>query len=110
MAVRFDDKTNSVASGIDRNVARFLRLTLEGVHNAANPKTPYRHGDLRTRVIKRVAGRKGVIRWETSYAAIQEKRQGRRYTTPGTGAHFAEKAVKEAIRNAPKYLKRAGLT
>lgn len=73
---------------------------LEEIDKESKPRTPRKIGDLRNRTIKVVQGMKGSIHWKVPYAARQENTQFRNYTTPGTGPHFAENAVRSVVARA----------
>lgn len=115
-------------------VSLALRFALEGIHRQSTRNTPKKTGQLRADIKKTVTGHTGKIRWGKRYAAAQEVgymtvrkqrsfktsdgnwitlKPGRyyfkNYTTPGTGAHFAENAVKKETREFRKYLRMAGL-
>lgn len=93
-----------------------MRQMLEDIHRTSRPITPKLTGDLRGDVQKTVSKRgseviRGVIEWKRPYAWYQERGYTsgpvRRYTTPGTSAHFAEKSVKKVTEgNTRKYFGR----
>lgn len=92
-----------------------MRQLLEDIHRESRPITPKLTGDLRGDVKKTVSKRgsviRGVIEWVRPYAWYQERGYTSgpvtRYTTPGTGAHFAEKSVKKVTSsNKRKYFGR----
>lgn len=122
MSVRVINKTTTVKSNIQSGISLAIRLMLDDVHKNSVLKTPMADThDLRNRVRKvMVSQNKGFIEWMVHYANVQEKgwrydpRTGkkvifRNYTTPGTGAHFAENAVKMTMQNFQKFLKLGGL-
>lgn len=90
------------------------RMLVEDIHREANKTTPMLHSNLRRNVIKTVEGLNGVIEWQEPYASYQER--GRRknppyhevkhYTTPGTSAGFAKRAVEEVMtpKNIARYM------
>lgn len=88
-----------------------MRQMIEDIHRTSRPITPMLFGDLRADVSKSTAkvGDKvrGTIEWNRPYAWYQERGYTsgpvKRYTTPGTQAHFAETSVKEVTANAEKY-------
>lgn len=86
-----------------------MRFMLDDIDRISAPKTPKRLGDLRRNKLKQVLGLHATIQWRQQYAAVQEDKQHQNYTTPGTGPHYAENAVKEVVSNAGKYFRRAGL-
>lgn len=105
----------------ETGVAIMLRQMMEDTHRIANPITPLKDYGLRPSVTKQmVSNDKGIMRWNVSYAAVQE--QGGRtnprtgeyipfihYTTPGTGAHFVEKSLEQVIKRLPYYVEVGGL-
>lgn len=106
----FDFKSKSLKANISAQVG--MRQLLEDIHRTSRPITPKLSGDLRGDVRKKVSklGHKviGIIEWQRPYAWYQERGYTngpvRRYTTPGTGAHFAEKSVKKVTsKRASKY-------
>ena len=88
-----------------------MRQLLEDIHRTSRPITPMLTGDLRGDVKKSVerVGEviKGTIEWARPYAWYQERGYTngpvRRYTTPGTQAHFAETSVKEVTASSKQY-------
>lgn len=84
-----------------------LRLLGEEVFKLADPKTPRRYGNLRRDKVLQVLGLTAILRWDKKYAAAQEDIQHRNYTTPGTGPHYAENAVKQALTRADRIFKQA---
>jgi hypothetical protein len=90
-----------------------MRQMLEDIHKTSRPITPKLTGDLRGDVRKEVTKKgadtiRGTIEWQRPYAWYQERGYTsgpiRNYTTPGTGAHFAERSVKEVTGgNTRKY-------
>lgn len=81
------------------------RRILEAIQKESRAKTPFKGGDLRGQVSKRISGNEGIITWEVPYAQYQER--GKRanppyhtvqhYTTAGTGKEFAKNAVKKVM-------------
>ena len=88
-----------------------MRQLIEDIHRTSRPKTPMLTGDLRGDVRKAVqrfgSTVRGTIEWARPYAWYQERGYTngpvRRYTTPGTQAHFAETSVKEVTSSSKKY-------
>lgn len=114
--------TEGVKSEIKTRESLCLRLMLEDIHRKSTPITPLADTRfLRGQVHKSFLGfNKAYIEWSVHYAAVQEKgwrydpKSGkkiyfRNYTTPGTGAHFAEKSVDQVIANANNYFYLGGL-
>lgn len=103
------DNTKSIIAKVQGNIQLTLRLMVEDVHRISLPKTPYRTGDLRTRVSKTVVGNSAIIEWLVPYAVYQENKQYYNYTTAGTGPHFAENSVFQVVGNVQKYNTMGGL-
>jgi hypothetical protein len=88
-----------------------MRQLIEDIHRTSRPKTPMLSGDLRGDVIKTTErlgdNIRGTIEWHRFYAWYQERGYTngpvKRYTTPGTEAHFAETSVKEVTSSSKKY-------
>jgi len=96
--------------------------------------TPFKSGALRRSIITQQLGNTANISWRSRYAGAQnegghnvsEKRivnidghfvtlqpgfyRYRKYTTPGTGAHFANIAYKQTINEMPETMRELGLT
>lgn len=113
MAYRINDNTLRISSEMNNKQGIAIRLMLEAIHRTSTPNTPKKIGLLRADVKKRVTGKSGMIKWGRKYAAYQERGYTsgpvKRYTTSGTGAHFAENAVRKVARDHRKYFKIAGL-
>jgi hypothetical protein len=103
----FKDKTAKV----ELSTLSGMRQMIEDIHRISRPITPMLTGDLRADVLKSVSKIgsiiRGVIEWHRPYAWYQERGYTsgpiKRYTTPGTQAHFAETSVKEATSHPNKY-------
>lgn len=109
MSVKTVDNTPKLSIDSKRNASLGLRFILDAIDRTAGPKTPKRDGNLRRDISKQVLGLRGTITWRKGYAGYQENKQYRNYTTPGTGPHFAQNAVKEVAADAVRYFKQAGL-
>lgn len=119
MAVKVVNNTARVINNVENYCGLAIRWTLEDIYANATPVTPMNKGDLRARVLRTMEGNlKGAITWQSSYAGVQElgHRRGkngtiyfRNYTTPGTGPHYAENAVKNSVDNFPQYLEKASI-
>ena len=107
MSVRVVSNVARINAESDISLSMALRFMAEDVQRISEPFTPKLSGDLRRRVIKQVLGKTATITWDTEYAAYQEDIQHVNYTTPGTGPHFAENAVKEVVENADFYFEKA---
>ena len=106
MSVRIDDKTKQYQGKTKQQASLFLRQVTEEIIRQAEPKTPKKTGQLRRNIFKQVIGLKGKVVWNQRYAAYQEDIQHLNYTTPGTGPHFAERAVKNVTANTDVIAKR----
>lgn len=117
MSYRFQSNMLKVDADTKRNISLAVRYTLDDIQKTSKEKTPKRLGDLRKNVVKKVFGTKGSIVWQQKYAAYQEagaRKDGTHrvsnYTTPGTGPHFADDAVKEVMTERVKiHLRTAGV-
>lgn len=107
------DNTEQIISEMNNKKALAVRFMLDAIHRESRPKTPMLTGQLRGDVTKRLTGAKGSIRWGKKYAWYQERGytsgKVRRYTTAGTGAHFAENAVRSVTKDGRRYFRQAGL-
>lgn len=109
MGYKVTDNTGNVQNKIRISASIFLRNAAEEIDKIAHPNTPKRGGDLRDKILKEVLGLSGKIKWKMEYAAIQEVKQFRNYTTPGTGPRFARNAVEKAVANTQQIAKKSGL-
>ena len=109
MSVKVIDNTAKITIDTSRKASLALRFIGDDVLRRANPITPKKRGNLRRDTLVQVLGLSAKIKWGKNYAIYQERRQYRNYTTPGTGAHFAEKSVQQAVNNASSQFKKAGL-
>jgi Minor capsid protein len=87
---------------------------LDAIDSEADSKTPKKEGNLRRDKLKQVLGLHAEITWKKGYAAAQEVGTTRgypikNYSTPGTGAHYAENAVKKVVDDSDQYFKQAGV-
>lgn len=106
MSVKVDDNTPRIKSDTKQRVSTFIRLVCDNVVDISTPNTPKDKGNLSRDVLKTVQGLHGEIEWRKTYAQFQERGERadgshkvKNYTTPGTGPHFAENAVKRAVQN-----------
>lgn len=109
MAFKIFDNTKNVGNTVTQRASIFLRNVADDVIRNAEPKTPKREGYLRRSVVKQVLGLNGAVKWNKEYAAKMETKQFRNYTTPGTGPHYAEDAVKKSVGNTRVIAKQSGL-
>lgn len=107
--VSITDNTAKIFFEDTQNAALAIRYMLDAIDFTANPRTPKREGNLRKDILKTVVGTKGSIKWQKNYAYFQEAKQHGRYTTPGTGPHYAENAVRQVVDHADVYFKKARL-
>lgn len=103
MSVKVTDNSAEVNFKAKSNASLALRQITDDIIRISGPKTPRRSGDLRNRVLKQVLGLNAKVAWQTDYAIYQETKQFGHYTTPGTGPHFAENAVRTVVNNSNKY-------
>lgn len=114
MSVKVTNNSPTLISERDHKISLAFRLMLEGVHRNSLPGTPKQYGNLRADVVKEVSGMHGKITWSKNYAAIQEAgithgTKMRNYTTPGTGPHFARRAVDKVVQTSDSYFRQVGL-
>lgn len=109
MSYKVTDNTRQVENKFSQKANIFLRITEDAIVSLAEPDTPKKTGRLRRDVLKQVLGLKGKIQWQKGYAAIQETKRFRNYTTPGTGPHFAEGAIRGIVKQTASLAKKAGL-
>lgn len=109
MSYRLTDKSTVFENMANQKASIFLRTIAETIVRASTPKTPMKTGRLRMDVVKQVLGLRGKIIWGKNYAIYQEEKQFKNYTTPGTGPHFAENAVKEVISDTATVARQSGL-
>lgn len=109
MSVSIKDNTATIVLQTARNASLGLRYLTDEIQTIAEPKTPKNKGDLRRNVLKTVIGLSAKIKWAQKYASIQEGKKFQRYTTSGTGPHFAETAVERATKSPHGAFKKARL-
>lgn len=119
MTVKIENNTARVENQMSTGTGLAIRLMLEDIYKDSTPTTPMKSGDLRLKVTRQLEGdKRGVIEWSSAYAQVQEQgyrnsRNGRvyfrKYTTAGTGPHYAKNAVDLAVSNLPYYLEQVGL-
>lgn len=115
MSVKVTDNTVQIKIDTQNKTGMFLRLLLEDVDTNASRITPRDQGFLHNSTQKTVLGKRGTIKWLKKYASPQEAgivgkgHPVRRYTTPGTGAHYAERSAMKSVINAGAIMKRAGI-
>ena len=107
----YQTTSNRLANEMDikNRTGLAIRFMLDAIHAESTPFTPKRHGPLRDTVVKRVQDTSGTIIWTRKYASRMEKKQFENYTTPGTGPHFAENAVKMVTDQSQMYFIKAGI-
>lgn len=114
MSVRVTDYSPKVLLEINQKSSLFIRQMMDEIDRIANPITPKERGNLRGDILKRALGSKGVMEWRKVYAAPQERGviRGtpiRNYTTPGTGPHYAERAVRAGVLRTKMVARKVGL-
>lgn len=109
MSVKITDNTRTITNDTKSKSSIFLRLMADEIVAIALPKTPKKMGNLRRDILKQVLGLSGKIVWGKNYAAKQEVTQFKRYTTPGTGPHYAENSVNAGVTRTTSVAKKAGL-
>lgn len=120
MSYTIKDNVPALIIKTKQEATAFLRIAGDELIKISTPKTPRRDNDLRSRVLKGVIGLSARVVWKMPYAAAQEAGQRtvrssgkvvrfRNYTTPGTGAHFAEDAAKQIPYRTAIIARRAGL-
>lgn len=109
MSVRITDNTPRIKISTAQSASLFLRMFGDEVLRLSTPKTPKNLGNLRRDTRVKVLGLNGKIEWRKKYAAYQEVKQYANYTTPGTGPHFAEDSVKQALNKSDAIARKAKL-
>jgi hypothetical protein len=113
MAYKINDNTERIIATESNRASLAIRFMLDAAHTESRPKTPMKTGALRGDVNKTVKGNVGQIKWGRKYAWYQERGYTsgpvKRYTTPGTSAHFAETSVRNVAKDGRKYFKMAGI-
>ena len=111
MAHIIKDNTVAITTRMKTNLPLALRFMANDIKREAEPVTPKLSGMLRSNVRVNAGGNTVSIKWGQKYAAYQERGYTsgpvRRYTTPGTGAHFAENSVRSVSRRHRRYLQKA---
>lgn len=113
MAVKIVDNTAILRVKERNNTSVMIRMMLRDIHNRSTKVTPMKTGNLRAQVQERVDGSRGYIQWSANYAIYQEAgaKGGKKwhYTTEGTGAHFAENAVRDVVGDLDVYARKANI-
>lgn len=109
MAYRITDRSTQFGQSTTQKASTFLRVAAENIVNESTRKTPMKTGRLRMDVLKQVLGLHGSVVWGKNYAKYQEEKQFQNYTTPGTGPHFAENAVKKIVGQTQIIARSVGL-
>lgn len=112
MPVKITDNMVNIKIDNTRGASLAIRYMLDAIDVEASPKTPKEFGVLRRSVQKRVMGLKGEIQWPQKYAQAQEAgvirgSRVKNYSTPGTGPHYAENAVRKVTQDADSYFRKA---
>lgn len=109
MSYRIVDNSVTFEQNTIQKASIFLRAIAEEVVSSSQSRTPKDKGNLRRDVLKSILGLSGKIKWDKNYAAYQEEKQFKNYTTPGTGPHYARNAIENVIRRSDAIAKRVGL-
>lgn len=109
MSVKIIDNTAKIVFDFRQNASIFLRYFADEVIKIAEPNTPTDTGRLKKDVLRQVLGLNGKIKWQKTYAAIQETKQFRHYSKAGTGPHYAQNAVELALQSSQQIAKKANL-
>lgn len=109
MSVRLEDNTKLLEHQIKVRANIFLRKVADEIVSRSEPNTPKKTGSLRRSTLKTVNGLKGRVEWRKAYAARLEEKRFRNYTTPGTGPHYAEDAVRATVKDTKIIARRARL-
>ena len=109
MSVKIIDNTQQVVNDLRQKASIFLRYFADEVVKIAEPNTPTDTGRMKKDVLREVLGLSGKIKWQKTYAGIQETKQFRHYSKAGTGPHYAQNAVELALTQDSKIAKKAGL-
>jgi hypothetical protein len=107
MSVRRTNNVPKILIETEVGVELAIRFALEDIRKTAEPNTPKKTGLLRSSAT--ILATQGVVNWTADHAIYQEKKQYANYTTPGTGPHFAENAVKEVSERFDTHLRAAGV-
>lgn len=107
MAYKYTSNVRYVTSKKELGMELAIRLALEDIRRTAEPLTPRKTGVLRSSAV--VRANEGVVNWTADYAVYQENKEYQNYTTPGTGAHFAERAVRQVEARFDQHLRAAGV-
>ena len=111
MAHIIRDNTVEIRTKMKTNLPLALRFMANDIKREAEPITPKKTGMLRANVRVNTGGKRVSIHWGQKYAAYQERGYTsgpvRKYTTPGTQAHFAEESVRKVARHHKRYLEKA---
>lgn len=113
----FDRKLQEDQLLITRSVTELPRMFVTQYKKNVAPITPRKSGALRRSIITQVIGKRANIAWRLPYAVDQNLgydtvtgRPYRKYTTPGTGSHFKDKALDLTIRQVDPMFRELGLT
>lgn len=94
-----------IGDSIDLHFDLAIQQIAESVIRAAEPNTPKKTGKLRKSAHPTHAGPRQVsVEWSAPYSTKQEQgissngKPIQRYTTPGTGAHFAQNAINQVAK------------
>lgn len=114
MSLKIIDKTPQFLRLTNQQLDRAMFSMANDIQNLAKMKAPVKQGHLYSRIIaRRKPGLKNafVVEADMEYARYQEfggdgKRKVKRYTKPGTGAHYLGNSGKIIAGNAIMYFKK----
>lgn len=109
MSVTYTSHVGKIKGDTQQKTSIFLRFAAEQVVDDSLPRTPKKMGNLRQDILRQILGLKGKIVWGKNYAAFQETKQFKNYTTPGTGPRFAEDAINGIGDKTADIARKAGL-
>lgn len=107
MAVRIQSNVPQIITQTDLGMEFAIRLALDDIQRTARPMTPMKTGELRSSSV--IRANEGVVNWTADHAGILENKEFSNYTTPGTGPHFAERAVRQVEQRFDQHLRAAGV-
>lgn len=112
----FDDKLAEDELLITRSMTELPQMFVTQFKKNVIPFTPFKTGALRRSIVTQVIGHQANIAWRLPYAVDQDEgvdqktgRVYRNYTTPGTGAHFKDKALAMTIQQVDPMFRELGL-
>lgn len=107
MSYRYTSYTSQISAEKEIGMQIAISSALDDIKATAEPMTPKKTGKLRSSATKKL--QEGLIQWMADYSVYQENIQYGRYTTPGTGPHFGQKAVNIVMARFNQHLRKAGV-